>query len=91
MTEFITYDTLIMEVKDMPTKNPRINVVLDPEIYKILNKLAQSQGISLSLFSRDLIKEALEIREDLYWQEQAQKRDNSLSKNAKLSHNDIWD
>lgn len=74
----------------MPTKNPRINVVLDPEIYNILNKLAQSQGISVSLFSRDLIKEALEIREDLYWQEQAQKRDHSLSKNKKLSRKDIW-
>ncbi|MFH1092911.1 MAG: antitoxin, RHH family protein [Candidatus Omnitrophota bacterium] len=74
----------------MPTKNPRINVVLDPEIYNILNKSAQSQGISLSLFSRDLIKEALEIREDLYWQEQARKRDNSLSKNKKISHKDIW-
>ncbi len=75
----------------MPTKNPRINVVLDPEIYSIINKLAQSQGISLSLFSRDLIKEALEIREDVYWQKQAQKREATLSKKKTLSHKDIWE
>ena len=75
----------------MPTKNPRINVVLDPEIYNILNKLAQNQGISLSLFSRDLIKEALEVREDLYWQEEAQKRDKTFSKKKSISHKDIWD
>ncbi|MFH1459993.1 MAG: antitoxin, RHH family protein [Candidatus Omnitrophota bacterium] len=74
----------------MPTKNPRINVVLDPEIYNILNKLAQSQGISLSLFSRDLIKEALEIREDIYWQEQAQIRDKTFSKKKNVAHKDIW-
>lgn len=74
----------------MPTKNPRINVVLDPEIYTILNKLAQNQGISLSLFSRDLIKEALEIREDIHWQKQAQKRETTLSHRKTLSHKDVW-
>jgi len=74
----------------MPTKNPRINVVIDPEIYNILDKLAQNQGISLSLFSRDLIKEALETREDIYWQKQAQKRETTLSKKKTLSHKDIW-
>ena len=74
----------------MPTKNPRINVVVDSEIYNILNKLAKSQGISLSLFSRDLIKEALEVREDYYWQEQAKKRDKTFLKKNGLSHKDIW-
>ena len=74
----------------MPTKNPRINVVLDQEIYNTLNKLAKNQGISISLFSRDLIKEALEIREDIYWQEQAQKREKTLTQEKPLSHNDIW-
>ena len=74
----------------MPTKNPRINIVLDPKIYNMLNKLAQSQGISLSLFSRDLIKEALEIREDIYWQKEAQKRETTLSQKKTLSHKDVW-
>ena len=75
----------------MPTKNPRINVVLDPEIYNILNKLAQSKGISLSLCSRDLIKEALEIREDLYWHEKAKNRDKTFSKKKGLSGEDVWE
>ncbi|MBU4306015.1 MAG: antitoxin, RHH family protein [Candidatus Omnitrophica bacterium] len=74
----------------MPTKNPRVNVVLDPEIYGLLSKLAQSQGISLSLFSRDLIKEALEIREDIYWQNEAEKRENTFSAKKPLFHKDVW-
>jgi len=75
----------------MPTKNPRVNVVLDPEIYKTLMKLAHNQGISLSLFSRDLIKEALEIREDLYWQKEAEEREKTFSQKKALSHKDIWE
>jgi len=75
----------------MPTKNPRINVVLDPKIYEILSKLAQVQGISLSLLSRDLIKEALEIREDLYWQKQAEEREKTFSQKEALSHQDLWE
>ncbi|MFH1857246.1 MAG: DUF6290 family protein [Candidatus Omnitrophota bacterium] len=74
----------------MPTKNPRINVVLDPEIYAVLTKLAQNKGISLSLFSRDLIKEALETMEDIYWQKEAEKREKTFSKKKALSHKDIW-
>jgi hypothetical protein len=62
----------------MPTKNPRINIVLDQGIYDALCKSAYNQGVSLSLFSRDLIKEALEIREDLYWQTEAQKEKNTF-------------
>ena len=52
----------------MPTKNPRLSVVLDPVLHKSLDKLARQEGISLSLAARDLIKEGLEIREDMYWQ-----------------------
>ena len=44
----------------MATKNPRLNVVLDPALMKGVNHLAKAQGISLSTMARDLIKEALE-------------------------------
>jgi predicted DNA-binding protein len=74
----------------MPTKNPRINVVVDPEIYTILTKLAEGQGISLSLISRDLIKEALEIREDIYWQKEAKNREKTFVQKKSLSHEDVW-
>ena len=75
---------------NMPTKNPRLNIVIEPKLYSLLSKLASSKGLSLSLFSRDLIKEALEVREDVYWQEVALKRDKDLSHSKSLSHKNVW-
>ncbi|MBI5198594.1 MAG: toxin-antitoxin system, antitoxin component, partial [Nitrospirae bacterium] len=49
----------------MPTKNPRINVVLEKPLYNSVQHLAEKEGISLSLKVRDLIKEALELEEDI--------------------------
>ena len=74
----------------MPTTNPRLNVVLEPNLYKMLSKLARKQGISLSLLARDLLKEALELREDIYWNEEAAKREKTFSYKKALSHKDIW-
>jgi len=79
-----------MEVKTMPTKNPRLNVVLDPSLYKSLDKLAHQEGISLSLAARDLIKEGLEIHEDMYWQRVAREREKTFSYKKSLSHKDVW-
>ena len=50
----------------MPSKNPRINVVLDDNLYKNIQFLAETEGVSLSAKVKDLIKEALEVQEDLY-------------------------
>ncbi len=75
----------------MPTKNPRVNVVLDPSLYKGLSKLAHKEGVSLSLAARDLIKEGLEIHEDMYWQETAREREKTFSLKKALSHKDIWE
>ena len=75
----------------MPTKNPRLNVVLDPGLYNGLGKLAHEEGISLSLAARDLIKEGLEIHEDIYWQEVAQEREKTFSYKKALSHKDVWE
>jgi len=87
---FITYDTLSVEVKTMATKNPRLNVVLEPDLLASIGKLAHKQGVSLSLMARDLIKEALEFYEDIHWQKSAAKRDKSFSSKKALSHKDIW-
>lgn len=75
----------------MSTKNPRLNVVLDPNLYKSLNKLAHHEGISLSLAARDLIREGLEIHEDMYWQEIARKRDKTFSRRKSLDHKEVWE
>ena len=74
----------------MPTQNPRINVVLDSSLYSQLSKLAQKAGVSMSFLSRDLIKDALEVREDIYWQNIAQKREKTFSAKKALTHKDIW-
>ena len=41
----------------MPSKNPRINVVLDDNLYKNIQLLAESDGVSLSAKVKDLIKQ----------------------------------
>ncbi len=75
----------------MPTKNPRLNVVLEPRLYKALDKLAHREGVSLSLAARDLIKEALELHADSYWQKSAQEREKTFSPKKSLSHQETWE
>ena len=74
----------------MPTKNPRINVVLEKPIYRSVRYLAEKEGISLSLKARDLIKEALELEEDIALALFAEKRERSFSKTKALKHSEVW-
>ena len=43
----------------MPSKNPRINVVLDDNLYKNIQFLAETEGVSLSAKVKELIKEGI--------------------------------
>ena len=43
----------------MPTKNPRIHVVLERPLFDNLKGLAKKNGLSISLEARELIREAL--------------------------------
>lgn len=43
----------------MPTKNPRIHVVLERPLFDNLRGLAKKNGLSISLEARELIREAL--------------------------------
>ena len=74
----------------MATKNPRLNVVLEPALMKEVNHLAKAQGVSLSTMARDLIKESLETYEDGQWQKIAQKREANFTPKKSLSHNEVW-
>ena len=74
----------------MPTKNPRLNVVLEPGLYKALNLLAHKEEISLSLLARDLLKKAMELYEDIHWESQASGRDKTFTHKKALSHKDVW-
>ncbi len=70
----------IQEVIVMPTKNPRVNVVLETKVYKTLSIPAKKEKVSLSTKTRELVKEAIEICEDVYWDEIAEEREKSLRK-----------
>ena len=74
----------------MPTKNPRVNVVLEKPLYNTIERLATKEGVSLSTKVRDLIKEALEIEEDVALSDFAEIRERSLVKSKRLKHSEVW-
>ncbi len=74
----------------MPSKKPRINVVLEEPLYAAIEQLAKRDKVSLSLKVRDLVKEALEIEEDVALSAFVEERDKSLNKAAALKHNEVW-
>jgi hypothetical protein len=74
----------------MPTINPRLNVVLEPPLYLAIRRLAAKDGVSLSLKARDLIRQALEYCEDIYWTREANKREATFSRKAALAHKKVW-
>jgi len=74
----------------MPTLQPRVNVVMDPIVYKNLLGLAKKEKTSLSSKANDLIKLALEIYEDVYWDNKAQEREENSKKSSMLTHKEVW-
>ena len=74
----------------MPAKNPRINVVLEKPLYNALHDLAEEQGLSLSMLMRDLVKEALELREDRALAEFAAEREEDFDRSKALTHEEVW-
>lgn len=74
----------------MPTKSPRINVALEKPLYQTIERLATRDGISLSLKVRDLVREALEIEEDIALTSFAEARERTLPKAKSLRHDEVW-
>jgi predicted DNA-binding protein len=74
----------------MPTKNPRINVVLAPHIYADVQTLSKARGLSMSSVVEDLIEDALEIQEDIALAALADERKKSLKKAELVSHKKAW-
>ncbi len=48
----------------MPSKNPRVNAVLEEPLFRAVQVLARREGVSLSQKVRDLVREAVELAED---------------------------
>jgi hypothetical protein len=74
----------------MPTKHPRLSIVLEPYLFNILVRLAALENISLSLKARDLLRMALEYNEDLYWTSEANEREKTFNRKKALSHTSVW-
>jgi hypothetical protein len=74
----------------MPTKNPRINIVLEKPLYGRIQHLANMAGLSLSLQARDLIIQALELEEDAALTGFADKREKTFAKSRALKHEEVW-
>jgi hypothetical protein len=52
--------------------------------------LASRDGVSLSLKVRDLVREALEIEEDIALSAFAEKRERTFTKANTLKHHEVW-
>ncbi len=74
----------------MPAKNPRINVVLEKPLYNAVHDLAEDEGVSMSMLMRDLVREALELREDRALTAFAAEREKGFDRRKTLSHEDVW-
>ena len=72
----------------MPTKNPRLNVVLDKEIMDMVEKISKRQDKSMSVVAKELIEDAIEKHEDLLLSELAMKRESKSKKT--ISHEKAW-
>jgi predicted DNA-binding ribbon-helix-helix protein len=74
----------------MPTRNPRVNVVLEKPLYDTVRRLAAKEEISLSMKISDLIKQALEAEEDAVLAEFAEEREKTFRRSRGMSHKQVW-
>ena len=72
----------------MPTKNPRLNVVLDKNVYQTVSWLAQKENKSMSEVAKELMADAIEKHEELLLSQEIMKREN-LSKKT-IPHDKAW-
>ena len=74
----------------MPTQNPRVNVSLERPLLRLLERLAKRDDVSVSMKVRDLIRDALELAEDAYWDTKANQRKATFDPKKALRHDEVW-
>jgi len=72
----------------MPTQLKRINTVLEPPLYREVERLARGDRVSLSQKVRDLVREALDLVEDAGWEKLVAER--KRRKTRWLTHEEVW-
>lgn len=74
----------------MPAKNPRISVILDKPLFNQIARIAKRDGVSLSLKARDLLKEALEMQEDIILAKFSEDREETFHRSDAIGHDEVW-
>lgn len=74
----------------MPTRNPRINLVIEKPLFSTIKTLAEKNHLSLSSQVKKLVNDALETFEDVGLTRIADERSRSFSYNKALSHESFW-
>lgn len=72
----------------MATKKPRINITFEETTNNLFSALARQEHKSIASLARELVLEALEIREDFYLSKVAEKLDVDGAKT--YEHENAW-
>ncbi len=75
----------------MPTKNPRVNVVVDRELFEVLKALAEERGESISSVVRRYVELGLSLAEDIGLAKIGEERLRTLRREKTLTHEEVWD
>ncbi len=75
----------------MPAKSPRVNVVVDRELFEVLQSLARERGESLSSVVRRCVELGLSLAEDIGLARIGEERLRTLNKKQTLTHEEVWD
>jgi len=73
----------------MPTTKRRINITVDDDVYKALERLSNKRDQSVAGVGLGLIEEALEYQEDLHFSRIAD--DRIAKKQKRIPHDKAWD
>ena len=72
----------------MPTTKARINISLPNEVKEALSKLARRDCMPEATKAARLLEVALEVEEDLFWNQIAEKRDKKQTRF--ITHASAW-
>lgn len=73
----------------MPTTKRRINITVDDDVYKALERLSGKRNQSVAGVGLSLIEEALAYQEDLHFSRVAD--DRLAKKQNRIPHDKAWD
>lgn len=74
----------------MPTQKKRIQIPVSDQVHKELDKLAQKRGLSISSLTNDLVEEALEMQEDVYFSKHGDSALEKATPSSLIDHEDAW-